>query len=202
MMESLPEGIIIKRDPEEEKNKTNYVCYKMYRQDKVIGVANYRLFRSQNPYWYIDEFTISEQKQGYGTYLLKSIVREMWSQEHLPIEIYPTSLQMPKEKFVAWLVRRGFTEKLDLQTNILVLILYPKIYRIEAFWDHKAQVWTTSSDEVPGLATESDRLESLTQKLRVMVPELLQLNHVLTLDLSNTVLIEVIGHRQEMVEAA
>jgi len=81
------------------------------------------------------------------------------------------------------------------------LILYPKIYRIEAFWDHEAQVWTTSSDEVPGLATESDRLESLTQKLRVMVPELLQLNHVLTLDLSNTVLIEVIG-RQEMVEAA
>ncbi len=48
--------------------------------------------------------------------------------------------------------------------------------KIDAFWDDEAEVWVATSDDVPGLATEAETLELLAQKLRVMVPELLQLN--------------------------
>jgi len=74
------------------------------------------------------------------------------------------------------------------------------IIKVEAFWDREAQVWTTSDCDLPGLATEAPTLEDLTQKLRIMVPELIQLNQVLSADKANTFLIEVIGHRQELVE--
>lgn len=47
---------------------------------------------------------------------------------------------------------------------------------IQAEWDPEAEVWVASSDDVPGLATEADTLEALEDKLRVMVPELLELN--------------------------
>ena len=47
---------------------------------------------------------------------------------------------------------------------------------IRAEWDDEACVWVASSDDVPGLATESETLEALVQKLRVMVPELLEAN--------------------------
>lgn len=51
--------------------------------------------------------------------------------------------------------------------------------RVTAFWDADAEVWTASSEDVPGLATEAETLEALTQKLRILVPELLQLNQVI-----------------------
>lgn len=47
---------------------------------------------------------------------------------------------------------------------------------VAAFWDDEAQVWTASSQDVLGLATEAATLEELTQKLRIMVPELLRLH--------------------------
>ena len=46
------------------------------------------------------------------------------------------------------------------------------VCKIDAVWDASAEVWTATSNDVPGLATESETLEALTQKLRVMVPEL------------------------------
>jgi len=49
-------------------------------------------------------------------------------------------------------------------------------YKVNAFWDEKAQVWVAESESVLGLATEAETLEALTQKLRILVPELLQLN--------------------------
>lgn len=49
-------------------------------------------------------------------------------------------------------------------------------YFIHAEWDAEAAVWVATSNDVPGLATEADTLEALAAKLRVMVPELLQLN--------------------------
>lgn len=51
-----------------------------------------------------------------------------------------------------------------------------KTYVIHADWDAQAGVWCATSDDVPGLATEADTLELLTQKLETMVPELLELN--------------------------
>jgi predicted RNase H-like HicB family nuclease len=47
---------------------------------------------------------------------------------------------------------------------------------IRAEWDEQANVWVASSEEVPGLATESETLETLIQKLKIMIPELLEAN--------------------------
>lgn len=47
---------------------------------------------------------------------------------------------------------------------------------VRAEWDGEASVWVATSDDVPGLATESETIESLLEKLRVMIPELLSAN--------------------------
>ena len=47
---------------------------------------------------------------------------------------------------------------------------------VRAEWDEEARVWVASSDDVPGLATEGDTLEGLVDKLKVMIPELLEAN--------------------------
>ena len=49
-------------------------------------------------------------------------------------------------------------------------------YHVSAFWDEEAKVWVTTSDDVPGLATEAETVELLLGKLRVMIPELLELS--------------------------
>jgi len=49
-------------------------------------------------------------------------------------------------------------------------------YFIRAEWDEEANVWVASSEEVPGLATEDETLEQLIQKLKIMIPELLEAN--------------------------
>jgi predicted RNase H-like HicB family nuclease len=49
-------------------------------------------------------------------------------------------------------------------------------YFIRAEWDEEANVWVASSEDVPGLATESETLENLIQKLKIMIPELLEAN--------------------------
>ena len=51
-----------------------------------------------------------------------------------------------------------------------------KPYYVHALWDDEAKVWVASSDDVPGLATEADTAEALVQKLKVLIPELLDLN--------------------------
>ncbi len=45
--------------------------------------------------------------------------------------------------------------------------------RIRAEWDEEAQVWVAESANLPGLVTESETVELLLEKLRMMVPELL-----------------------------
>lgn len=51
-----------------------------------------------------------------------------------------------------------------------------KIYFVRAEWDDEARVWVATSDDVPGLVTEADMLESLSVKLETLIPELLDLN--------------------------
>ncbi len=72
--------------------------------------------------------------------------------------------------------------------------------KVEAIWDVEAQVWIATSPDIPGLATEADTLETLAQKLRNIVPELLQLNQILPEHSVGTVAIELISHRQELIE--
>ncbi len=52
-------------------------------------------------------------------------------------------------------------------------------YVVHAEWDDEAGVWVATSKDVPGLATEAPTLERLLEKLRTMVPEMLELNGVL-----------------------
>jgi hypothetical protein len=53
-----------------------------------------------------------------------------------------------------------------------------KTVQVHALWDDEAFVWVATSDDVPGLATGADSLEQLAQKLQVVVPELLEANHL------------------------
>jgi predicted RNase H-like HicB family nuclease len=47
---------------------------------------------------------------------------------------------------------------------------------VRAEWDEEAEVWVATSDDVPGLATEADTTEALVEKLKVLIPELLEAN--------------------------
>ena len=53
-------------------------------------------------------------------------------------------------------------------------------YHVRAEWDDEAEVWVASSDNVPGLATGADTLEALIDKLKVVIPELLEENGLLS----------------------
>lgn len=50
---------------------------------------------------------------------------------------------------------------------------------IRADWDSEAEVWVAHSDDVPGLATGADTFEELMEKLKMVVPELLEENNLL-----------------------
>jgi len=54
--------------------------------------------------------------------------------------------------------------------------MHGKPLLVRAEWDEVARVWVATSDDVPGLATEEDNLEGLIEKLKVMIPELLDVN--------------------------
>ncbi|WP_435547561.1 DUF1902 domain-containing protein [Desulfobacterium sp. N47] len=49
---------------------------------------------------------------------------------------------------------------------------------VRAEWDEEARVWVATSDDVPGLATEEDNLEALIEKLKTLIPELLDANGI------------------------
>lgn len=49
---------------------------------------------------------------------------------------------------------------------------------IVAEWDAEAGVWYVADTNVPGLATEAPTIDTLLGKLKVMVPEMLELNGV------------------------
>jgi predicted RNase H-like HicB family nuclease len=67
----------------------------------------------------------------------------------------------------------SFFSDVMLQPSLYIL------YIIDAFWDTEAGVWVATSDEVLGLATEATTIEQLSQKLHVMIPELIQANQLL-----------------------
>ncbi|MBO4636945.1 MAG: DUF1902 domain-containing protein [Clostridiales bacterium] len=49
--------------------------------------------------------------------------------------------------------------------------------RIDIFWDAEAAVWIATSNDVKGLVLESGSLDALIERVRVAVPELLELNN-------------------------
>jgi hypothetical protein len=56
-------------------------------------------------------------------------------------------------------------------------MLKPPLF-IRVKWDIEAQVWVATSDDVPGLATEEITMEGLINKLKVIIPELLDANGI------------------------
>jgi hypothetical protein len=50
---------------------------------------------------------------------------------------------------------------------------------VKALWDAEAGVWVATSDNIPGLVTESKTFEALLKKLPTLVPELLELNNAM-----------------------
>ena len=54
-----------------------------------------------------------------------------------------------------------------------------KICEVLASWDGEAGVWVAESDDVPGLVAEAASPNALVEKLRDLIPELLEVNGVL-----------------------
>jgi len=52
------------------------------------------------------------------------------------------------------------------------------VYEVLAQWDGEAGVWVAESEDVPGLVAEADSPNVLVQKLKTLIPELLELNGV------------------------
>ena len=50
-------------------------------------------------------------------------------------------------------------------------------YIINLTWDAEANVWTATSDDIPGLVLESGSFDALLERVRFAVPELLELNN-------------------------
>ena len=48
--------------------------------------------------------------------------------------------------------------------------------KVHVLWDGEAEVWVAESDDVPGLVAEAESMEALIEKLKVLIPELLELN--------------------------
>lgn len=49
-------------------------------------------------------------------------------------------------------------------------------YTINFTWDPEADVWIATSNDIPGLVLESGSLDTLLERTRIAVPELLALN--------------------------
>jgi predicted RNase H-like HicB family nuclease len=74
-------------------------------------------------------------------------------------------------------------------------------YHVHAEWDAEADVWVATSEDVPGLVTEAPTMEALTEKLRTMIPELLEANGVLA-GVDKPIAFELVSHRHELLQLA
>ena len=72
--------------------------------------------------------------------------------------------------------------------------------KVEAFWDEEAKVWVATSDDVIGLVTEANSLETLTKKLHNMIPELMIANDIIPSNYTGKISLELVTHRQELIE--
>ena len=50
------------------------------------------------------------------------------------------------------------------------------IYNVACIWDAEAGVWYATSDDVPGLVAEEESLDSLMEEVKLLAPDLLELN--------------------------
>ena len=70
---------------------------------------------------------------------------------------------------------------------------------IHADWDSEAGCWYATSDDIPGLATGADTIEDLIERLKVIVPELVELNEI---PVDEHVSFELLARRRAIADAA
>lgn len=71
-----------------------------------------------------------------------------------------------------------------------------RAYAIRATWDDVAKVWVADSDDIPGVAAEAEDQETLRAKLAVLVPEMIEVNHV-AIDPNEPLEIVIHYHRED-----
>lgn len=49
--------------------------------------------------------------------------------------------------------------------------------KINAEWDSDAGVWVATSEDVDGLAIEASTIDALIERLKIVIPELMEANH-------------------------
>jgi hypothetical protein len=49
--------------------------------------------------------------------------------------------------------------------------------RVDAIWDDEASVWIATSEDIEGLAIEASTMDALIERLKIVIPELMELNH-------------------------
>ena len=69
---------------------------------------------------------------------------------------------------------------------------------IRAAWDDEAKVWYIEESDIPGLVTESDSLEGLRQRIRDIIPDLLEAAD----DVPDSIEIDIIAHAHECISIA
>ncbi len=70
---------------------------------------------------------------------------------------------------------------------------------VRAEWDPEAKVWVATSDDVVGLVTEAETIESLQKKLSILIPELLDANGSLEHYAKHEIPMNLIAHREELI---
>nr|VFK68169.1 MAG: protein of unknown function (DUF1902) [Candidatus Kentron sp. UNK]VFK73445.1 MAG: protein of unknown function (DUF1902) [Candidatus Kentron sp. UNK] len=74
-----------------------------------------------------------------------------------------------------------------------------KTIQVKAIWDNEAAVWVASSDDVLGLITEANAWDRLIEKLRVLIPELLEANGMLGKSGESEIPFHLLSERREMI---
>lgn len=74
-----------------------------------------------------------------------------------------------------------------------------KTIHVKAIWDNEAEVWVASSDDVPGLITEANASDRLIEKLRVLIPELLEANGLLGEGGESEIPFHLLSERRETI---
>jgi hypothetical protein len=65
---------------------------------------------------------------------------------------------------------------LETRRNNELTTMTTQVYTVHCRWDPEAGVWIATSDDVPGLVAEADTMEKLTEDVKLLVPDLLELN--------------------------
>ena len=51
------------------------------------------------------------------------------------------------------------------------------VYNVNVVWDAESRVWFTKSDDIQGLNLESGSFDALIERVKIAVPELMEINH-------------------------